>query len=212
MHRFFKSPVWRGLDFLATMFILNMMWLLGSLPVITAGASTAALCHAYLRILQKREEPLLRLFKEGFQSNFRQATAVWIVYLVFFLDAAIVLWSRENRETMPAWASGKPFLAAAVLVGVVVVFTAVYIFAVIAHYDCTTRQCFINALGLSFRYPLRTVLLAGLTGLTGFAVYCAPFLGMLAPSVCCYIQCRLLLRIFRAQEEGGEPQEEKRPS
>lgn len=209
MNRLFKSRIWRALDFLATMFLLDVFWLIGCLPVITAGASTAALCHAYIRILQDREESTWRLFRDGFRDNFRQATAVWIVYLVFLLDVGMVLWTRKAQETPPVWAGSKPFLAAAVLVAVVMAFTAVYIFGVMAYYACTTRQCFINALGLSFGRPLWTILLVGMTALTGAVVYLAPFMAVLAPSACCAIQCRILLRLFRAQEKAmGAEQEE----
>lgn len=207
MNSLFNSRLWRALDFLATMFFLNILWLLACLPVLTAGAATAALCHAYLRILQNRQEPSWTLFKDGFRGNFRQATAVWIVYLVFLLDVGLVLWTRQARETAPAWASSKPFLAAAAVIAAVAAATAVYIFAVMAYYNCTTRQCFVNALGLAFGRPLWTLLLAAMTALSGAAVYLAPFLGMIAPSLCCYLQCKLLLRIFRTQERSMRPPE-----
>lgn len=212
MHRLFKSRLWRALDFLGTMFLLNMFWLVGCVPVVTAGASTAALCHAYIRILQNREESTWRLYWDGFRSNFRQATAAWLVYLVFLLDAGVVLWTRRTQEAFPAWAETKPFQAAAAIVAAVVVFTAVYIFGIMAYYDCTTRQCFINALGLSFGHPLWTLLLAGMTALAGAVVYLAPFMAMLAPSACCAAQCRILLRIFRAQDQALRPGEGEPPS
>lgn len=205
MNKLFNSRLWRALDFLATLFVLNLLWLLGCLPVVTAGASTAALCHACLRILQNRQESSWNLFRDGFRDNLRQATAVWIVYLVLLLDAGLVLWTRQTRGAAPAWASSRLFLAAAAVIGLTAAVTAVYIFGVIACYDCTTRQCFVNALGLAFSRPLWTLLLTAMTALTGIAVYLAPFLGMIAPSVCCYFQCRILLRIFRAQERSMRP-------
>lgn len=208
MNRLFDSRLWRALDFLGTMFLLNLLWLLGCLPVLTAGASTAALCHAFLRILQNRQESSWNLFKDGFRTNLRQATAVWIVYLVFLLDAGLVLWTRQTQETAPAWASSKPFLAAAAVIALAAAATAVYIFGVMAYYDCTTRQCFVNALGLAFSRPLWTLLLTAMTALTGLLVYLAPFLAMIAPSACCLWQCRILLRIFRAQERSMAPGEE----
>ncbi len=208
MNRFFNSRIWRALDLLATMFLLDIFWLIGCVPVITAGASTAALYHAHFRILQDREESAWHLYRDGFRDDLRQATVVWVVYLAFLLDVGIVAWTKKAREATPAWASSRLFLAAAAVVAVVVVFTAVYIFGIMAYYECTTRQCFINALGLSFGNPLWTLLLAAMTALTGAVVYLAPFMAMLAPSVCCSIHCKILLRIFHAQEEKGRPKKD----
>lgn len=207
MNRLFSSRLWRALDLLGTLFILNLFWLLGCLPVVTAGASTAALCHACLRILQNRQESSWNLFKDGFRGSFRQATAVWSVYLVLLLDAALVLWTRQTQEAAPAWASSRLFLAAAAVIVLAALAAAVYLFAVIAYYDCTIRQCFINALGLAFSRPLWTLLLLALTALTGILVYLAPFLALIGPALCCYFQCKAHLRIFHAQEQAMRPRE-----
>jgi len=201
MNRIFNSRFWRAMDFLATMFLINCLWLIGCLPVVTAGASTAALCHAWFRIYDRREEPMYRMFRNGFLSNLKQATAVWVVYLFLILDIGLVVWSKRQYGALPVWASAKPVIALAAVVVLFAVFTAEYIFAVIAYYDCSTRQAVIDAMGLAFRYPQWTVLLLAMDAAAAVLVYFAPFLALIAPAACGAIRCRITRKLFLLQEQ-----------
>lgn len=55
---------------------LNVLWLVCSLPIVTAGAATAALYDVTLRIAREDDPPLTRQFFAAFRSNFRQATVL----------------------------------------------------------------------------------------------------------------------------------------
>ena len=196
-----NSKFWRAMDFLATMFLINCMWLAGCLPIITAGASTTAMCQTFFRIYAKREERLTVTFWKGFKTSLKQATMIWLVYLVFFLDVVLVIWSKRQYGVLPAWAVAKPVLALAAVLALAVAFTAVYIFAIIAYYDCTIKQALVNALGISSRYPGRTLLLVLLTGITAVLVYVAPFLTLIVPAACSALQCKITRNLFLAQED-----------
>lgn len=188
------------MDFFATIFLINCLWLVGCLPIVTVGTSTAAMCQTYFRIYSKREEKLFPTFWSGFKSNFKQATLIWIVYLVFLLDVALVLWSKRQYDVLPTWFSAKPMLVLISLVALIVVFTAEYIFAVIAYYDCTTKQAIVNALGISFRNPSRTLLLILMTFAAGLMIYYAPFMALIAPASCSSLQCKIIRNLFMKQE------------
>ena len=60
---------------------LNLLWIVFSLPVITAGAATAALYDVTLRLAREEEPPLTRQFFKAFRENFRQATVLWLILL-----------------------------------------------------------------------------------------------------------------------------------
>ena len=51
---------------------LNLLWMVCSLPVFTAGAATAALYDVTLRLAREEEPPLTRQFFKAFRKNFRQ--------------------------------------------------------------------------------------------------------------------------------------------
>lgn len=73
----------RTFDFM----ILNLLWLLCSLPIITAGASTAALFSVMMKMIQKEDGYILSGFFGAFRKNFLQSTALWLL----FLAAQIIL-------------------------------------------------------------------------------------------------------------------------
>lgn len=58
---------------------LGIVWALFSLPVITAGASTAAFFQYTLRLTRDEEGYVWKTFWDGFKKNFFSATLLWIV-------------------------------------------------------------------------------------------------------------------------------------
>lgn len=203
----FDGKFWKMMGFLGTMFLVNAMWLIGCLPVVTAGASTAAMLHTYLRIFDQRAEPLHRLFWKGFASNFKQATLVWIVYLALFFDVGLVLWTGWQMDRLASWRENRLFLGIMLVIGLLALFSLQYIFGVIAYLDCSFQQCFTNALGLSFGHVGWTLLMLLLSALAVGIAYIAPFMTLLVFGAAGAADGRILLNILRRQI--GAPEEEK---
>lgn len=70
--------------------LLSILWILASLPIITVGAATSALYYCAVKNLRKDEGSIVRDFWGAFRSDFRQSTAVILVFLLLF-GAAYVL-------------------------------------------------------------------------------------------------------------------------
>lgn len=75
------SPLMQGLSRVADMVVLNLMTVLCSIPVFTAGAAETALYDATTRMLRD-EGNLYSSFWRAFRSNFKQATGLWLIILV----------------------------------------------------------------------------------------------------------------------------------
>lgn len=67
----------RIFDFL----LLNVLWVLCSIPVISLGASTTALYSVMLKIVENEEGYIIWDFLKAFKRNFRQSTTVWCILL-----------------------------------------------------------------------------------------------------------------------------------
>ena len=67
---------------IGTVIAANLMFVLFSFPVVTAGASLAALYHTMLKMLRSKDaiNPFTQ-FWAGFKGNFKQATIVWLISL-----------------------------------------------------------------------------------------------------------------------------------
>ena len=80
--RFFDldNVVWRTIDKIGKIFLLNLLWLICSLPVFTIGASTTALIYTSMK-LSDNEGYWHQNFFSSFKENFKQATALFFIYL-----------------------------------------------------------------------------------------------------------------------------------
>lgn len=91
-----SSLIMRALSLLADVVLLNLLWLGCSIPILTLGASTAAL-YACLFSRLRGESCGARAFFCAFRVHFRRATALWTIALF----AGIVLYT-DYRFTIHA--------------------------------------------------------------------------------------------------------------
>lgn len=131
----------RALSRLFDLILLNILWVLFSLPVVTAGASTAALYSVMLKIVANEEGYIIRGFWEAFRSNFKQSTVIWLILLAagaaLGADFAIV----SGFTGAPARA-GMALLGAAVFLYLT---ELVFVFPLIARFENTTLEMMKNA-------------------------------------------------------------------
>ena len=182
--------------------ILNLLWLLCCIPVITIGASTSALYQITLQIAEKRESYIARSFFKAFRENFKQATIVWISILVvgFVLLSDLFIVSHFFVGPVISVVSGL------ILVVCVLLFVgSMYFFPVIAYFTNSTKKIFINSFRLAFGRLGTTIqlFLIGLIPLLVFALFrekliLGSFLILIiVPSLTVFLKSHLLSKIFR---------------
>lgn len=94
------SPFMTAMTKFADMMILNLLWLVCSLPIITIGASSAALYYCMLNRDKDGASSVMRMFFSAFKSNFKKATLLWLIQVVMLAIAAfdflffLVLWTE----------------------------------------------------------------------------------------------------------------------
>ena len=66
---------------------LNFLTLICCLPIITAGASITAMHRVLLGIYRDEESYITKSFFKSFKENFKQATAIWLIYLLLITFA-----------------------------------------------------------------------------------------------------------------------------
>lgn len=76
------SPFAQKLAMVGNSILLNVLWLLCSLPVVTMGASTAALYYVVFQYQTSDETAVIKPFFRAFAKNFKQATLLWIPILL----------------------------------------------------------------------------------------------------------------------------------
>ncbi len=118
------NPVMKFIVKIGYIWYLNILWLVTSLPLITIGASTTALIYSSMKLLKDDGYPTQNFFK-SFKKNFRQSTAIWLIYLAVgaLLALDLVAWNKQGQNVN--FAQGLVF---AILILYMLSFT--YVFAI----------------------------------------------------------------------------------
>ena len=77
-----ENPVWRAMDRMGDLMILNVLFIFFSIPIFTIGASLTALYTISFKLLDETEGNIVKNYFKAFKSNFKQATVIWIVVLL----------------------------------------------------------------------------------------------------------------------------------
>ena len=90
------SPIMRFLTQAAELAWLNVLWVVCSLPVVTFGASTAALCTAVRNMIRENGRWNAAAFFRAFRDNFKKSTLLWLILLaaLAFIGADVFLLRR----------------------------------------------------------------------------------------------------------------------
>lgn len=163
-----ESPPMRFLTSIGYAICLNCLWLLCSLPIITAGASTTALYDVMQKVVLSEESRIISSFFSSFKKNFRQATKVFLVLLAagIFLgaDGYILLHLRFQG---PFWT----FLTAVWIV-MMAAFCIIllYVFPLMARFENTTFLMIKNSLMTGMHFLYCTVIMAAFHFAVGYII------------------------------------------
>ena len=154
-----ESPLYQALLKISLVLWMNILWLVGCLPILTIGASTTAYFRMLFNIRQDKEATF-RTFCRAFASNFRQATALWLLELV--AAAAVIALGWMTLAVGSDWI--RLGLMALFLV-VLFAFAFVFVFAgpLIAYFDNTLSGTVKNALAMGIRHYHQSIPALALT-------------------------------------------------
>lgn len=193
---------------------LNLLWLVCSLPVFTAGAATAALYDVTLRLAREEEPPVTTRFFKAFRENFRQATILWLILLgigaLLGADGYILYHLHKSTAGMVSVICTLG-LALIIVAAIAYVIVLIYVFPLVASVKNTNFAMLKNALLIGIHYLFCTILV--------FAIHFAMFFAVVAvftplivfgEGLCALLSSYLLGKVIRAcsydpaEEEAGQ--------
>lgn len=77
-----ESKFMEMLNKITDMMILNVIFIITSIPMITLGASMTALYAVTLKLAEGEDVYIVRDYFDSFRKNFRKATFLWIILLI----------------------------------------------------------------------------------------------------------------------------------
>lgn len=159
--RFFSidNPVWRFIRKIGNLWILNILWVVCSLPLFTIGASTTALIYACMKLHDDEGYPVTNFFR-SFKENFLQATVIWIIYV---LVGALLVWGLIFWNLMDG-TSLRVGHAFAIAVMIPYGLSLLYVFAIQAKFVNPVKDTIHYALILPVKHIVWTLQMAVLVG------------------------------------------------
>ncbi|MDD3959913.1 MAG: YesL family protein [Oscillospiraceae bacterium] len=142
-------------DKLGDLIILSLLWLVFSLPVITIGASTAALYHAAYRRFYRDSQTPRQDFMRSLKQNLRQGILITLIYLVYGAFLAFDIYAARNgigNVKLPAF-----YEQVAYALILPVVFTLPFIFAYLSRFSNTIRNTFKHSFFFCSSHPIHAV-------------------------------------------------------
>lgn len=165
------GPVYHFLSRVVELILLNIVFILCCLPIITIGASVTAMFSLTLKMVRGEEGGLINGFWQALKSNFKQSTLVWGLLALFGMILALNYFFLQ-------FYTGK---FSTIILMSLVMFSAIFciylvlIFPYIARYQCTIKQACINVLKMSIANPFLTLLIIVMTLGPTVLMFFSPF-------------------------------------
>lgn len=149
----------RIFGFLGQLIALNLLWIVCTVPMVTAGASTTALFYCTLKIHKEGECRPVRDFWKSFKQNFKQATIIWLLMIVV---AVVIYFEIKTIPTMPGI---MPTLFSYMLSAICIPFgiAALYIFPALAAFENKITKLVLGAFYFSVKNLLYALAIALIT-------------------------------------------------
>ncbi len=211
MGKFFSvdSPFYRFATRIADIMILNLLWIICSIPIVTIGASTTAVYYVCLKMVKDEETYIVKSFFKSFKENFKQATILWLLFVGISGIMGVnyyYLFKMSESENML-------LKGLTILVTILYVFSFLYAFPLLARYENRLHKIIMNSMMISIRYLDRTikiVLMLAALALIGFYSHETLILVLLlGVGILCYVITSFVLKIFEDLERQRAEWEEK---
>lgn len=166
------SALMRFLTRIADLMILNVLFIVTSLPIVTLGASLTALNFVTLRIASDTDRTIVGDYLRSLRQNFRQATLAGLV--VAAVAAALAAWYLVVTELVTSPVAQFALLAVWYALAFLAAMAALYVFPYLASFEGTLGEVLRNARLLSLRHPLAPLAVLVLTFLAAVVTIFSP--------------------------------------
>ena len=142
----------------ADLVILNILWLVSCIPVVTIGASTTAMYHVIRHWQKDSVSSIMRDFFQSFKEDFKQATPVYLILLIPTIAVvmnAMLIFNPENSAAVPSYLLVIWFISALILL-----FISSFVYPVMAFFADSIFKTLRNAMVLALANLPRTILIS----------------------------------------------------
>lgn len=149
------SPIMSFLNTIGKLIILNLLWILCCIPIITIGPSTSAMYSVMFKVVNDTDGFLIKNFFIQFAKNFKQSLVIGIIFVIISILFIFDLRYAVSKEGI----IGNLFVFVSVIGLFVAQVIFMYSFALQSMFKNTVKNYFKNSFLLLFYCPLKFVML-----------------------------------------------------
>lgn len=140
-YTFFKKIGW--------VFLLNILFLVTSLPIVTIGASSAAMYAVLNKMIEEKEFSLFKDYFRAFGKNFLSSTLMWLLMLVIMAVMMI-----DFRYVFQEMTGGFSYVMriGTIFVAVMFCMAANAVFPLIVRFDVPLKEIIPAVVKIAFRH------------------------------------------------------------
>lgn len=194
------NPIFNFLTRVWDVMILNLLWVVCSVPIITIGASTTALYYSLLRIKRETDSSITGMFFHSFRQNIKQAS---VMTILFAFSGLFLYVDIEACKLLNGTLSNIIMVILFVLLMVWGMMLA-YAFPILAQFDNTVIGTMKNAFHMSVGNIGKSIIICFLDaipiilfmGMPYVFLICIPVLLTVGVAVIARINTGIFVRIF----------------
>ena len=201
----------RMLNRVGDVVLLSVLFTLFCLPVITIGPSMSALYYTAMKGIQGDDGYIWKNFIKSFKENFKQATALWLCFIVAFVILGVDVWFWAMQIKLGTNVVVKCLAVVSIIMLLVAIFVFTYSFPLLAKFDNRNSITIRNAFFLSIKnFPI-TVIILVIDAVVVWTFYYQPALAicgyaLIGFGIIGYLYAFFMLKCFKPylQTEAGE--------
>lgn len=204
------APLMQTMIMIGNLIVLNILWLICCIPVITAGAATTAVYYTMYQYATDGSEAVFKPFFRTFIREFRQSTLFWLILLAVGGVLVCDIWFL---------ASVPQFKALWIVLGVLLFLYAIALthgFAILGRFNTTIKTVLKSCYLVFIMNFWRSMLVLLLSAAPVLVVIYMPYQVLntlpiwvgVAFGVIFYFNARLFIKSFERIAPKGDPAEE----
>lgn len=136
--------------------ILNLLFLISCIPIITIGTSITATYFVAMKIVRDEEAYIVKEFIIRFKENFVKSTKIWFIMIVIgmVLGFDYYISSLISNGLMKA-----TLQLSLTIVSIIFIFVLTYVFPITSKFENTIKNTMINSILISIKHLPQTILM-----------------------------------------------------
>lgn len=202
-----ESPFFQFMNKVGNMIIVTLLWIVGCIPVVTIGTSTAAMYYATVKVTRKETGYITKEFFRAYKMNLKNGVILTLGLLVI---AGILTLDRFYVHGSESTQGGILIIVYNfMIIGCISVI--MYLFPNMSRFTMSKKDLIKLSFFMVVKHLPTTICLVVILGVSMIGIYIMPVLIIILPGAICYIDSlfleRILLKYMAQPEEGSEEAE-----